>query len=140
MTQLGGDVKSVVTTPLSTQHSSAGRRLPPRDRAGDGGAGARWADLAAMARRAEELGFDSVWVADHLIFRFDGKPPQAPWECWSLLAALAAVTSRIELGPLVSCTGFRDPALLAKMADTVDEISGGRWGTLWVPRSRRRVT
>jgi probable F420-dependent oxidoreductase len=91
-----------------------------------GGRSARWSDLAAMARRAEELGFDSIWVEDHLLFRFDGKPPQAPWECWSLLAALAATTSRLEIGTLVTCVGFRNPALLAKIADTVDEISGGR--------------
>jgi probable F420-dependent oxidoreductase len=92
---------------------------------------ARWADLVLLARLAEELGFDSVWNEDHLIFR--DAPWQAPaapaegvWECWSLLAAIAAATSRIELGPLVGCTGYRNPALLAKMADTVDEISGGR--------------
>jgi alkanesulfonate monooxygenase SsuD/methylene tetrahydromethanopterin reductase-like flavin-dependent oxidoreductase (luciferase family) len=51
---------------------------------------------------------------------------QGIWECWSLLAALAAVTHRVELGSLVACTAFRNPALLAKMADTIDEISGGR--------------
>ncbi len=89
------------------------------------GATARWVDLLAMARRAEEAGFDSVWVADHLLFRF-GPRTLGVWECWSMLAALAAATTRIELGPLVSCTSFRNPALLAKMADTVDEISGGR--------------
>ena len=57
---------------------------------------------------------------------FPGKPPRGQWESWSLLAALSASTTRLQLGPLVSCTGFRNPALLAKMADTVDEISGGR--------------
>jgi alkanesulfonate monooxygenase SsuD/methylene tetrahydromethanopterin reductase-like flavin-dependent oxidoreductase (luciferase family) len=91
-----------------------------------GGATARWSDLAALARQAEEYGFDSLWVADHLIYRFAGKEPQGPWECWSNLAALAAVTSRVEIGPLVACTSFRNPALQAKIADTVDEISGGR--------------
>ena len=87
---------------------------------------ARWVDLLAMARRAEELGFDSLWVPDHLLFRYEGIEAQGPWECWSVLAALAAGTSRVELGPLVSGAGFRNPALLAKMAATVDEISGGR--------------
>ena len=89
---------------------------------------ARWKDLVAIARRAEELGFDSLWVSDHLLFRLPGreKQPVGMWEGWSLLAALAASTSRIALGPFVSCTSFRNPALTAKMADTIDEISGGR--------------
>src|SRR6266540_1588609 len=84
---------------------------------------ARWTDLLAMAQRAEAVGFDSLWVFDHVLYEF-GDPPQPPhglWECWSLLAALAAATTRIELGPYVANTGFRNPALLARMADTVDE-------------------
>jgi probable F420-dependent oxidoreductase len=85
---------------------------------------ARWSDYAALARQGEELGFDSVWTSDHLLFRTH--ETKGSWECWSLLPALAAVTSRVELGPLVTCMGFRNPALLAKLAETVDEISGGR--------------
>lgn len=94
-----------------------------------GGATARWSDYVAMARTAEALGFDSLWFVDHLLYLDDTattEPPQGVRECWSILAGLAAVTSRVELAPLVTCTGYRNPALLAKIADTVDEISGGR--------------
>ncbi len=87
----------------------------------------RWAEYLAMARRAEELGFDSLWYGDHLLYRRPGDPePRGPWECWTMLAALAAVTTRVELGPLVASTSFHAPAMLAKKAATVDEISGGR--------------
>jgi probable F420-dependent oxidoreductase len=86
----------------------------------------RWPEYAAMARTAEEAGFDSVWVGDHLLYRDDGRAERGPWEAWALLAALAAVTSRVRLGPLVACTAFSPPGLLAKRATTVDEISGGR--------------
>ncbi len=86
----------------------------------------RWGDIVGIARRAEEVGFDSIWIADHLLFRFEGIEPRGGWECLSLLAALAASTSRVEIGTLVVCTSFRNPALLAKIADTIEEISGGR--------------
>jgi probable F420-dependent oxidoreductase len=86
----------------------------------------RWPELRAMARRAEEAGFDSVWVGDHLLYRDDGRPERGPWEAWSILAALAACTGRLTIGPLVACAAFRSPALLAKVAQTVDDISGGR--------------
>ena len=91
-----------------------------------GGQTARWSDLVQMAQLAEELGFDSLWNADHLLYKFPDKEIQGPWECWSIIAALAAVTSRVEIGPLVACTSYRNPALQAKIADTIDEISGGR--------------
>jgi luciferase-type oxidoreductase len=86
----------------------------------------RWTDILAMARLAEEAGFDAVWVEDHLLLRPEGEQPQGLWDGWSVLCALAASTSRIAIGSYVSCTAFRNPALLAKMADTLDEISGGR--------------
>lgn len=94
-----------------------------------GGQTARWPDLVTMAQTAEAAGFDSVWVVDHLLSEraeWEDRQRQGPWECWSILSALAATTSRVKLGPLVTSTGFRNPALLAKMADTVDEISNGR--------------
>jgi len=86
----------------------------------------RWPEYVAMARAAEEAGFDSIWVGDHLLYRGDGRPERGPWESWTLLAGLAAVTERVRLGPLVACVGFHAPAMLAKMAATVDELSGGR--------------
>lgn len=100
--------------------------LPLIERPGTAGQ-ARWQELAEMARLAEEVGFDSLWVPDHLIFRFPERKPEGVWEAMSILAALAAVTSRVEIAPLVLCSGWRNPALLAKMADTIDEISGGRF-------------
>ena len=86
----------------------------------------RWAELREMALLAERIGLDSVWAGDHLLYRDDGKPTRGPWEVWSLLAALAAVTERVEIGPLVASTSFHNPAMLAKKAATIDEISGGR--------------
>jgi len=93
-----------------------------------GGQTARWCDYVAMARTAEAMGFDSVWFVDHLLYRGDltTLEQQGVWECWSILAALAATTTRVTLGPLVTPTSFRNPALFAKMVDTVEEISGGR--------------
>ena len=86
----------------------------------------RWPEYVAMARRAEELGYDALWLGDHLLYRFDDGSSHGPWEAWTMLAAMAASTSRIKIGPLVAATAFHNPAMLAKMAATVDEISGGR--------------
>jgi alkanesulfonate monooxygenase SsuD/methylene tetrahydromethanopterin reductase-like flavin-dependent oxidoreductase (luciferase family) len=80
-------------------------------------------ELAAMARAAEECGFDSVWVGDHLLYR---GPDRGPWDCWTTLAWLAGITERVELGPLVACTAFHPPGVLARMAAAIHELSGGR--------------
>lgn len=84
-----------------------------------------WPELRDMALATEAVGFDSLWVGDHLLYRTE-EGVTGPWEAWSTLAALAAVTERVQLGPLVAATSFHNPAMLAKKAATVDEISDGR--------------
>jgi probable F420-dependent oxidoreductase len=86
----------------------------------------RWPEYLAMARTAEEVGFDTLWLGDHLLYRYGDGSTRAPWEVWTMLSALAASTSRIRLGPLVAAAAFHAPPMLAKLAATVDEISGGR--------------
>jgi alkanesulfonate monooxygenase SsuD/methylene tetrahydromethanopterin reductase-like flavin-dependent oxidoreductase (luciferase family) len=85
-----------------------------------------WPEIHAFATHAEAVGLDSVWVCDHFLSGPPGRPASAIHEGWTILAALAASTSRIELGQLVMCVSFRSPALLAKMAVTADGVSGGR--------------
>ena len=87
----------------------------------------RWSEILDMARAIEDLGYDSLWLGEHLLYRWQDRPPRGPWEAWAMLAALAAATKRVELGPFVACTAFHNPAILAKRADTIDEISGGRF-------------
>jgi probable F420-dependent oxidoreductase len=91
-----------------------------------------WSELREIAAAAEEVGVDTLFAPDHLIFRKHGNfdipegESRGSWEAWTLLSALAPVTTRVTLGPFMACTSFREPALLAKMADTLDEVSGGR--------------
>ena len=85
-----------------------------------------WAEYVDLARLAEHESYDSVLVGDHLLYDLPGGVTRGPWEAWTSLAALATVTSRVELGPFVASTSFHAPAMLAKMAATVDAISGGR--------------
>ena len=85
-----------------------------------------WPELINMARTAEAVGFDSIWLGDHLLYDLPDGSQRGPWEVWTSLAALAVATERVEIGPLVACTSFHAPAMLAKQAATVDAISGGR--------------
>ena len=103
-----------------TRPLRVGVQLPEVERRVD------WPDLVRMARTAEDGGLDSLWLGDHLLYDLPGGITRGPWEVWTSLAALAAVTSRVELGPLVASTGFHAPPMLAKMAATVDGVSGGR--------------
>ena len=79
-----------------------------------------------MARLAEQAGFDSVWLGDHLLYRYASGETRGPWEVWTQLAGLAEATERITLGPLVASTAFHSPFMLAKLASSVEEISAGR--------------
>jgi probable F420-dependent oxidoreductase len=100
---------------------SVGVQLPEVER------DVRWPELAGMARAAEEVGFESIWLGDHLLYRDDGRPERGPWDAWTTLAALAASTERVRLGPLVACAAFHPPGMLARMAASIDEVSRGRF-------------
>ena len=104
---------------------SLGLNLPYVEGSMDG-ATPRWADILAMATTAETLGFDAVWISDHVGFGDPDGIWSGAWESWTLLSALAAATTRVRLGTYVTAAPFRNPALLAKMAETLDEVSGGR--------------
>src|SRR3954452_23745421 len=97
--------------------------------AGITGAEAKWAKAVEIAQLAEATGYDSVWVYDH----FHNVPTpahEAVFECWTVMAAISQVTSRVRLGQMVGCAPYRNPGLLAKITSTIDVISGGRldWG------------
>jgi alkanesulfonate monooxygenase SsuD/methylene tetrahydromethanopterin reductase-like flavin-dependent oxidoreductase (luciferase family) len=106
-------VRIGVTLPLADGDSPDGR-VPA------------FAETLAFARRAEAADLDSIWVFDHLLFRFPGEPESGVHEAWTTLAALAPVVPRVELGALVMCSSFRNPGVMAKMAATLDDLSGGR--------------
>ena len=106
---------------MATRPLKVGVQLPEVERE------VRWPEVLDMVRAIEDLGYDSIWVGEHLLYRWPDRPARGPWEAWTSMAAIAAATSRVEFGPLVACTNFHNPALLAKQAATIDEISGGRF-------------
>ncbi len=126
----------VLDDPAPNSRWTVGRRrmglglmLPISELGAFGDAPPRFADMLEIVRTAAAVGFDAVWVPDHLIVRHahQGNVVRGVWECWTTLAGLAAATEGIHLASFVTCTGFRNPGLVAKMAESVDEISGGRF-------------
>jgi probable F420-dependent oxidoreductase len=126
--------------PVSKRPMGIGVILPMAEDSAFGGT-PHFADILAMTRAAEDAGLDAVWIIDHLLFRAQPDPGrdrplpfQSPaddedrgvWECFTIMAGLASATERIQIGSLVACTGFRNPGLVAKMTETIDDISGGR--------------
>jgi len=97
--------------------------------AGIDGAENKWNKAVEIAVKAEELGFDSIWVYDHF-HNVPAPAHEAVFECWTTMAAISQRTSRIRLGQMVGCNSYRNPGLLAKITSTIDVISGGRldWG------------
>jgi len=82
--------------------------------------------IRAIAQQAEMDGFDSIWLSDNFFERTPGEPTRGMWECWTMLSALAEATQRVEIGTLILINAFRNPAIVAKMATTLDEVSHGR--------------
>ncbi len=113
--------------PASKRRMGLGLMVPIAEASHFGGT-PRFADMLEMTRLAANVGFDIAWFADHLAFEL---PPDTDvrgvWDCWTTMAGIAAATERIAIGPLVACTGFRNPGVIAKMAEAIDEISGGRF-------------
>jgi len=87
----------------------------------------RYTEMREMALQTEAAGFDSIWLYDHLLYRSDEGETTGIWECWTILSALAEATQRVTLGSMVLCNSFRNPAITAKMAATLDEVSNGRF-------------
>jgi alkanesulfonate monooxygenase SsuD/methylene tetrahydromethanopterin reductase-like flavin-dependent oxidoreductase (luciferase family) len=107
-----------------------GIMIPISERSSFGPGPLHFSDMLEMARTAEDAGFDAVWLADHFLFR----SPVAPegeeygiWEAWTAAAALAQGTSRINIGLLVTCLGWRNPGIVARMTETIEDVSGGRF-------------
>ncbi|MBA2754593.1 MAG: LLM class flavin-dependent oxidoreductase [Chloroflexia bacterium] len=113
----------------SPRRMSLGLMVPIFENSAFGGTPG-FGDMLQIVRTAAASGFDIVWFADHFsAVTPAGEPGRGVWECFTTMAGLAAATNDldIELGTLVACTGFRNPGALAKTAETLDEVSGGRF-------------
>jgi alkanesulfonate monooxygenase SsuD/methylene tetrahydromethanopterin reductase-like flavin-dependent oxidoreductase (luciferase family) len=120
----------VTTSPIWFEQKrpmSLGLMVPIGERSHYGGT-PRFADIVELCQTAADAGFDALWFADHFTFgsREDGGY-RGIWECWTMMAGVAAAVPNLQIGSLVACTGFRNPGVIAKMTESIDEISDGRF-------------
>jgi len=117
--------------PASTRPMSLGVMLPiaDQDATEPTSEGPGFREMVEMGRLAVEIGFEALWLPDHFILKLEreGNQARGVWECWTTCAGLAATIDDVTIGALVACTGFHNPASIAKMAENIDEISGGRF-------------
>jgi alkanesulfonate monooxygenase SsuD/methylene tetrahydromethanopterin reductase-like flavin-dependent oxidoreductase (luciferase family) len=112
--------------PESKRPMGIGFMMPISDLSAYGGT-PRFRDMVELTRVGEELGYDAAWIPDHFVVRNPDTPIRGVWEGWTTLAGIAAATSTITLGVFVTCVGWRNPGIVAKMAENLDEISNGRF-------------
>lgn len=116
--------------PTSERRMGVGVILPMAEMENAGVDSGRYADILAMTLAAEEIGLDAVWLPDHVLFRAPVVPEGEEYgarEAFTTAAALAQATSRIQIGLLVTCLGWRNPGIVARMTETIEDISGGRF-------------
>jgi alkanesulfonate monooxygenase SsuD/methylene tetrahydromethanopterin reductase-like flavin-dependent oxidoreductase (luciferase family) len=115
-----------VSWPAAKRPMGVGLNVPITEK-GHFGETPRYEDVIEIAQAAHESGFDALWFADHFSFTDDEGEIRGVWEVFTMMAAVAAVVPGLQIGTLVACTGFRNPGLIAKMAESIDEISDGRF-------------
>jgi alkanesulfonate monooxygenase SsuD/methylene tetrahydromethanopterin reductase-like flavin-dependent oxidoreductase (luciferase family) len=122
--------KTPITNPIwfdSSRPMSLGLMLPVGEESHFGPT-PRFTDMVEMARTARDVGFEAIWLADHFSFEnVESGDVRGVWEAWTMMAAVAAAVPEVQIGSLVACTGFRNPGVIAKMTESIDEISGGRF-------------
>jgi alkanesulfonate monooxygenase SsuD/methylene tetrahydromethanopterin reductase-like flavin-dependent oxidoreductase (luciferase family) len=111
----------------STRPMSLGLMLPIGERSHFGET-PRFSDMVEMAQTARDVGFEAIWFADHFSFTEpESGNVRGVWEVWTMMAGVAAAVPDVQIGTLVACTGFRNPGVIAKMTEAIDEISGGKF-------------
>ncbi len=121
----GNQVKALGSWPALKQPLSLGINIPNSERALYTGT-PQWSDLLAMSEAATGAGFEVLWFDDHFSFTMDGDLRGA-WDAWTHMAAIAALIPEVYLGPMVACTAYRNPGVIAKMTEMIQDISGGRF-------------